>query len=1017
MTHSTDPKPASDPHDLAVKGIGETAETLRAIVGNLKGHPTFLFGTATMLLALAAFVVLVLSLNKIADRTIAILLIVVVLVFMLFGLLMTVIEVRAARSRPSTPPEKTLELEQPVTPPAPAPRARPPEPPAREPGAPATLIDYLNWLAPRCNELRLRIIDPAYADERGRSLVTLDDVYTDLNTTTRVPVDQVRAKVSPRGGRPEVIEAQETRILSALEAIGRRADRCVVLTGDPGSGKSTFLSRVAFCLAMSRLDTRHAGEWLEQLAPWPFDFKVPLVVTLLNFAARGLPSDPHAEGKASHLTRFIRAELARSELGGFAETLMAMLRDPARGGLLLLDGLDEVPEPGRQRVQIRQAVEDFAHAFPHCRIVVTCRDYAYDDPRAPWILRGFQRHRLIEFNREQIESFIDRWIAASAPIENWDEETAGAKAEQFKSEVRPPRSAAQLAPRPILLQLMATLFAKGGSLPDDRAELYADSVKLLLDHWQKSKMVYRDGQPFVEGGILDTLDVRRDQLEQALYNVAYQAHMRQAQSADRSLQQAADIGERDLKADLEAVLGRDSGPVVDYIQKRAGLILGRGGGQYAFPHRTFQEYLAGCHLTGLGDFHERLDRHVRQDPEWWREILLLAALQSRKKAAVSLIDFLCPEDCVPEKATAMPERRWRIAALAAEAAVEVGLPDLARRADEETDGSRFYPVVRDRLAGWLAVLLETPGVPLSARERAAAGRHLAWLGDPRPGVYDPLPLFVQVPAGEFLMGSPREVVQHWNKEAGGNYYSNELSQHTVYLDTYYIARYPVTNAQYAAFVQATGHEPPRHWRGNAPATDLLNHPAAYISWDDAVAYCQWLTDQARAGKGQLQVWPDGRLETLNLQPGNLATVEIRLPTEAEWEKAARGAADAREWPWGEEWDGERCNWGGNGIDGTTPVGIYPAGASPYGALDMVGNAWEWCADWYDEKAYQKRTGGETPRNPVGPESGRYRSLRGGAFGYYQWYVRCAARNRDDPYYRNWSNAFRVVVVFPGDSGI
>ncbi|UCC65300.1 MAG: SUMF1/EgtB/PvdO family nonheme iron enzyme, partial [Anaerolineae bacterium] len=1014
MAHSTAPKPTSGPHDLAAKGISETGETLRAIVGNLRGHPTFLFGTATMLLAFAAFVVLVLSLNKITDRTIAILLIVVVLVFMLFGLLMTVVEVRAARGRSSTFTSETQEQEQPFEPPVIAP---PPEPAPREPDAPATLTDYLAWLAPRCNELRLRIIDPVYADKHGRSLVTLDDVYTDLNTTTRLPVEEGRAKTRPRGDRLEAMAGEETRILSALEAVSQRADRCVVLTGDPGSGKSTFLHRLAYCLARSRLAPLHADGWLERLTPWPFDFKVPIVVTLLNFAARGLPSHPQAEGKASHLTRFIRAELTRSELGGFAEALMAMLRDPAQGGLLLLDGLDEVPEPGRQRVQIRQAVEDFAAAFPHCRVIVTCRDYAYDDPRAPWILRHFQRHRLAEFDQAQIGSFIDRWIAASAPLENWDEETAKAKAGQFKAEVQPPRSAAQLAPRPILLQLMATLFAKGGSLPDDRAELYADSVKLLLDHWQKSKMVYRDDKPFVEGGILDTLGVRREQLEQALHNVAYQAHLRQAQSADRSMQQAADIRERDLKADLEAVLGRDSGPVVDYIQKRAGLLLGRGGDRYAFPHRTFQEYLAACHLTGLGDFHERVAGHMYQEAEWWREVFLLAALQSKKQAAVSLIDFLWPEDCDPALAAATAEHRWRVAALAAEAAVEVGLPDLAHRAEEEAHGSRFYPVVRDRLAGWQAALLETRGLPLSARERAISGRHLAFLGDPRPGVCQVQPLFVPVLAGEFLMGSPRTVVEQWINESGTEWHNDELPQHPVYLDTYYVARYPTTNAQYAAFVRAIGHEAPRHWQGGTPPTELLNHPVVYVSWHDAVAYCQWLTAQLRTAGRTWRTWRDGNIEPLNLEPSTLQNAEIRLPTEAEWEKAARGEADGREWPWGDEWDGEKCNWGGNAIDGTTPVGTYPAGASPCGALDMVGNVWEWCADWYGEKVYQERAGGEVSRNPTGPRSGRSRVLRGGAFDDNQRYVRCAARHFGNPHLRNWDFGLRVVLVFPGHSGI
>ena len=901
---------------------------------------------------------------------------------------------------------------EPAVTPGPAPRPQPLRPRPPGPGAPATLTDYLAWLAPHCNELKLRVIDPAYADERGRSLVTLDDVYTDLNTTTRVPLDEGRGKARRRADRPEAMEAEETRILSALEAVSRRGDRCVVLTGDPGSGKSTFANRLAYCLAMSRLDPLRAGEWLERLAPWPFDFKVPVTITLLDFATRGLPADPHAESKAGHLVSFIRAELARSALGDFGDELMAMLRDPNQGGLLLLDGLDEVPEPGRQRVQIRQAVEDFAAAFPHCRIVVTCRDYAYDDPKAPWILRGFRRHRLADFDEEKIHYFIDRWIAASAPIENWDEEKVKAKAGQFKDEVQPPRSAAQLAPRPILLQLMATLFAKGGALPGDRAKLYADSVELLLDHWQKAKVVYRDGQPIVEGGILNALDAEREQLEQALYNVAYQAHLRQAQSEDRSLQQAADIRERDLKADLEAVLGRDAGPVVDYIQKRAGLLLGRGGERYAFPHRTFQEYLTACHLTGLGDFHERMARHVYADAEWWREVFLLAALQSKKQAAVTLIAFLCAGDFDPTKAAALPENRWRLAALAAESAVEVGLPELARRAEAEPQGSDFYPLTRERLAGWLAGLLETRGVPLSARERANAGRHLAALGDSRfradachlPD--EPLLGFVQVPAGAFLMGTREEDIQALLKRFGGErgWYERETPRHTVELPAYYMARYPVTTAQFRAFVQGSGYQAQEPWeRYSGPG----NHPVVAVTWYDAVKYCHWLTEQLRDWGGT----PEPLATLLRAGLDGSPPWVVRLPTEAEWEKAARGA-DGRLFPWSDEPDPDpaslgrrtkgRANYADKGLGSASAVGCFPGGASPYGCLDMAGNVWEWSHSLYKAYPYRRDDGRENPR------ARGSRVLRGGAFYSEDWDFRCAFRNWYYPV--SWDYGFRVVVA-------
>jgi formylglycine-generating enzyme required for sulfatase activity len=157
---------------------------------------------------------------------------------------------------------------------------------------------------------------------------------------------------------------------------------------------------------------------------------------------------------------------------------------------------------------------------------------------------------------------------------------------------------------------------------------------------------------------------------------------------------------------------------------------------------------------------------------------------------------------------------------------------------------------------------------------------------------------------------------------------DEQPQHSLHLPDYHIAKTPVTQAEYAAFIQATGHREPNrdedwaqpyNWRGKRPPQGRENQPVVLVSWQDAVAYCKWLSEAT----GQL----------------------YRLPTEAEWEKAARGT-DGRTYPWGNRWDKKRCNTYEGGKKGTTPVGAYPKGASPYSCLDMAGNVWEWCATEY-----------------------------------------------------------------------
>jgi formylglycine-generating enzyme required for sulfatase activity len=264
--------------------------------------------------------------------------------------------------------------------------------------------------------------------------------------------------------------------------------------------------------------------------------------------------------------------------------------------------------------------------------------------------------------------------------------------------------------------------------------------------------------------------------------------------------------------------------------------------------------------------------------------------------------------------------------------------------------------------------------------------------------------FVRIPAGKFLMGS---------KEDNSLADDDEKPQHTVEISQeYWMGKYPVTNAQFAAFVQASDHRTTAEEKGSAygydgkewkeikganwkhprgPKSGLdgkEEHPAVSLSWDDAVAFCEWL-NAAHGGE---------------LPPG----WQFRLPTEAEWEKAARGEY-GNEWPWGgERPDDSRCNFNMN-VGDTTPVGKYsPQGDSPYGCADMAGNAWEWCRDWFDEGEYPRRAG-KPVKDPQGPRQGLRRVLRGGSFRNVDWVVRCALRLRLVPADRYEVVGFRVVL--------
>jgi len=228
--------------------------------------------------------------------------------------------------------------------------------------------------------------------------------------------------------------------------------------------------------------------------------------------------------------------------------------------------------------------------------------------------------------------------------------------------------------------------------------------------------------------------------------------------------------------------------------------------------------------------------------------------------------------------------------------------------------------------------------------------------------------FVEVPAGNFLMGS--------DAQDGP---AEEMPQHAVDIPyDYFMARFPVTNAEYAVYANAKGiSHPVSGWEKKR------DHPVVNVSWDDALAYCVWWNDLR---KNEL---PDG--------------VVLRLPTEAEWEKAARGT-DGLIYPWGNTFDQNKCNTDEGGKNDTTPAGAYsPQGDSPYGTADMVGNVWEWTHSLFKEYPYQADDGREA-------ETGSDDHVqRGGSFLGNEQLARTAARYRGDPAFLDFVG-FRVLVA-------
>jgi len=311
------------------------------------------------------------------------------------------------------------------------------------------------------------------------------------------------------------------------------------------------------------------------------------------------------------------------------------------------------------------------------------------------------------------------------------------------------------------------------------------------------------------------------------------------------------------------------------------------------------------------------------------------------------------------------------------------LSGLQGRADMDKDGvvtlKELYPYVRDHVARTAIKELNREQTPTLLPGEELIGHRLSHIFTmvPKAPSYDDSSeglqreivgqdgrIMVLVPAGEFTMGS-------------NDSDDDEKPAHHVYLDSFYIDKFEVATPYYARYLESVGSEPPKFWEGGTPIRDG-ERPVVGVAWNDAAAYCRW------AGK--------------------------RLPTEAEWEKAARGF-DGRIYPWGNDSPTKQnANFGKSrwkGYSTLSPAGRFENGKSPYDAHDMAGNVYEWVADWYDKDFYRN----SPERNPTGPTSGQFKVLRGGAWGVNAFSLRSAARTYFTPTHRYNHIGFRCAKSY------
>jgi formylglycine-generating enzyme required for sulfatase activity len=821
----------------------------------------------------------------------------------------------------------------------------------------ACLQEYLEWVEQANDQARLYGIE-SMPVSKGKPNKHLGDVFTPLRLRRfaafdRAELEEIEAQTElsrkKRVYLEKVKNKQEEGSLVALPDLLTTHHRLAII-GGPGCGKSTLLAYLSLALA-GRVSTGAQPFKLPSKDSIPVPVLIPLRY-YRQYRESCVPDPVHAPDQAcaGTLRGFIPWYINRYSNRGFPEDFFDRL---LRGGgcLLMLDGLDEVVNQ-RERGQVREEVERLVHEqYPRNLVIVTAREAGYQKDAV--FSDDFLRLDVQPLEDDQIAALCENWCKQLYPLEVAQRTRELVIAIQDINRRTTQRQSDALVRSPLLTAMVISVKYHESELPRERARLYEAVVRVILQ-----------AQYLREDGTRDELVRQLGEWDEQLEWLSELALEMQ-----RGGEAGAVISEERLLEILTRILALDQVErFVQSVRLRGGLFEERAE-MFQFIHLSFQEFLAARRLAKRREkAYPILQKHLT-DP-WWREVFLLVygfAKMDDRETAADYLAWLQTVDGEDEHALAGLE-------LAGAALLDV---------------EKYQPTLVDPAAEKLAARLFDPARKTTPLLRARAGDTLSRLGDPRfdPDCYflpkEDLLGFIRIPAGEFIIGS--------DKKIDPEVMDRELPQHKLSLPEYYVARYPVTVAQFTAFVNQSGYK----LRDESYLKDLLSRPVCYVTWYDAMAYCDWL-DQT------LRVSPNLPAELKSkLDQG----WKITLPAESEWEKAARGV-DGRIYSWGNEYDPNRANIGGTGIGDTSIVGCFPKGTSPYGGLDMIGNMLEWTRSCYKPYPYNPKDGREEL------QSNNSRVLRGASFYYSRKGARCAFRLDYLPDGRHYGLGFRVAVVSP-----
>ncbi len=867
--------------------------------------------------------------------------------------------------------------------------------------------DYLNWMRDRFSQIELRGIK-----RQGQQVVQLD------LETVYVPLTANTFKQNTLFQRQHIhdelaLSEQQTSSDIELDAVLKQGQR-LILTGGPGSGKTTVLLHIAYTLTEAII--QESPDLAAQKLGWEGNqLPLPIFVPLSAYANHLRLLPPTASAQDKTLAAFIGSYLIERQASFELPTdfLNQLLRS-GQSIILLLDGLDEVPNE-QERIRVRSAIEELVNGREQLQLLVTCRSAAYEGRTA--LSKGFEQLQVKSLDTSHVNSLIDHAYQAIYPSDqSLRERKAGelqsgiARLEANRQE-RLGEEAPPLVDSPLMVRLLLIVHFSEKRLPDQRAELYMKAVDaMLLPDYGPDEQVADQIGGLIGGN--------REAHRELVQFLAFQMHQR------------GDVKGREItEHDLKALLDKEPPyqPLIkDFIEitRLRGTLMEEQFETYRFIHLAFQEYLVARYLAevirseggvnSIANFFE--EGPILQS--WWREVVLLTVgylTIHSPRAAESLILRLAWLDegaSDRDRALATQLQSLELAALA--------LLEWPSASDH------IKNQLRQKLASWFkneAQLDQTP-----AKIRVQAGRALGRIGDPRPEVLNcDQMLFCNIPAGPFWMGATGD-----DPEAP----KSEQPLHEVDIPyDFWLAKYPVTNAQYLQFVVQDGYRNPDYWQiaiekgyweegefmGRKRRMDYgdkfneQNHPVVGVSWYEAIAFCHWLTARWHY-KGWL---PDG--------------YSVQLPSEAEWEKTGRGGLTIpqkniispidqvptiqppsanssisnpyphRKYPWGDEWVVNFAN-AAPISNSTNAVGCFPEYSGLYGLTERAGNVFEWTRSKWQEYPYTSAGGRERLQSGTAR-----RVVRGGVWPGNSTYSRCAYRHWNSPFSVYHNIGFRLSV--------